>query len=148
MTTATVARLLDGWAQHMHNLGIATFAPDGIYPATVTAPAIYFGKLVDKPDLAVALNHYGADPDVFTQQHNPLMRVQLRWRGTKDPRTVHAIADAAYDVLHTMTPGPWPGGLRPLWVQRTLVAPIEPDSNSRWMRADSYEIRLNPGATP
>ena len=140
----TVAALLDSLAQRMHEQGVATFAPDAVYPPTVTAPAVYFGQLFDSPDHAVAINHYWTGPDTFTQQHHPLMRVQLRWRGTNDPRVVHALADAGFDALHTLTPGIWPGGLQPLWVQRTIVAPIEPDQNGRWMRADSYEIRLNP----
>ncbi|WFN91479.1 minor capsid protein [Gordonia sihwensis] len=148
MSTPTVTRLLDSLAQYMNDAGVATFAADGIYQPTVTAPAIYFGMLHDKPDTAVAINHYDTDPDVFTHQHNPLMRVQLRWRGDRDPRTVHRIADKGFTALHTLTPGPWPGGLHPAWVQRTIVAPIETDQNGRWMRCDSYEIRLNPGVTP
>ncbi len=146
MTAPTVARVLDALAQHMHDLDVATFQPDGVYAATVTRPAVYFGQLHDKPDTAVSINHYWTDPDTFTVSGSPLMRVQLRWRGDKDPRTVHTLADHAFERLHTQTPGPWPGGLHPQWVQRILVAPIEPDSNGRWMRCDSYEIRLNPGA--
>lgn len=142
----TITSVLDALAQHMHDENVATFSSDGVYAATVTRPAIYFGRLVDSPDRAVAINHYWTDPDWTTHEHHPCMRVQLRWRGDRDPRTVHTLADAGFAALHTLTPGPWPGGLHPLKVQRILVAPIEPDSNGRWMRCDSYEIRLNPGA--
>jgi len=138
--------VLDGLAQHMHAHGIATYAANGVYPATVTAPAVFFGRLAPGPDLAVAVAHYNTDPDIDTTVNNPKIFVQLRWRGGKDPRTVQDAADAAFAVLHTDTPGIWPGGIRPLWMYRTITAPLEADDNDRWMRADSYEIRLNPGA--
>lgn len=147
--TIPVGAVLDSLARHLHDNSVAVYSPAGTYPTASALPVVWFGQLHDAPDLAVAVNHYLTDPNTFTQQHTPTMRFQLRWRGDRNPATVHAHADAAYDVLHTLTPGPWPGGLRPTWVQRLIVAPIEPDTSGRWQRCDSYEIQLNPiGATP
>lgn len=144
MTGPTVEQVGEALARHLHDAGAAIYNPDATYPATTTAPAVFFGQLYDAPGLAVAVNHYYSHPDPMIQQGSPRMRFQLRWRGDRDPRTVHRIADAAYDVLHTLTPGSWPGGVRTLWCVRQIVAPIEPDENGRWERADSYEIQLNP----
>lgn len=149
MPGPTVEQVLDSLAQHLHDLGVATFAPDGVYPATVTAPAVYFAQLYKAPDPAVAIAHYYSDPDVMLGG-SPRMRFQLRWRGDRTPQTVNRYADRAYAALHTLTPGSWPGGVRIQWCVRQIVAPLEPDENGRWERADSYEIQLNPitiGAT-
>lgn len=145
-TTSAVAASL---AQHLHNLGLATYSPTGAYPGTPTHPAVFFGRLADRPDRAVAITHYNTDPEYDTHIGSPLMRFQLRWRGNGDPRTVWGFADAAAQALRTKTPATWPGGVHVLTCWRSITAPIEADSNERWMRADSYEIRLNPiGAQP
>ncbi|GAA3963069.1 minor capsid protein [Gordonia caeni] len=143
MRAPAVNDLLDSCARHLDERGVATYSLSGVYSAP-TAPAVFFGQLYDQPDRAVAINHYLTVPDPITHLGNPSMRFQLRWRGDKNPTTVHQLADAAFGVLHTLTPGSWPGGLRFLWVQRLIVAPIEPDASGRWERCDSYEIQLNP----
>ncbi|MGB3707600.1 minor capsid protein [Gordonia sp. (in: high G+C Gram-positive bacteria)] len=144
MAGPTVERVIDSLSQHLHDLGVATFTPDSVYPSTVTAPAVYVGHLYPSPDTAVSINHYFTDSDIATQRSSPRMRFQLRWRGDQNPRTVHKLADDAYALLHTLTPGSWPGGVRILWCVRQIVAPIEADETGRWERADSYEIQLNP----
>ncbi|UQE74193.1 minor capsid protein [Gordonia sp. PP30] len=140
----TITDVLDALARRLTEAGVAAYSPDGAYPTTPAAPPVFFGQLYPTPDLQVAISHYWTDPNPMTQRGNPTVRVQLRWRGDKNPTTVHSLADAAYAALHTMTPGLWPGGVRILWCSRQLVAPIEPDANGRWERADSYEIQCNP----
>ncbi|WP_353107862.1 minor capsid protein [Gordonia sp. (in: high G+C Gram-positive bacteria)] len=143
MPAPTAAQVSDAIAARLHERGVATFTPDGVYPATVTQPAVYLGELFASPDPAVAINHYYTDGDPMLVS-NPLMRFELMWRGDRDPKTVHRLADAGHDVLHTLTPGSWPGGVRLLWCVRQIVTPIETDESGRWMRGDSYEIQLNP----
>lgn len=140
--------VLDALAWHLDQAGVATYVPSGKYPANPAKPAIFHGQfLTDAPDRALTINLYNTDPDIFTVSSTPLMYVQLRWRGTKDPRTVQTMAFEGFKTLHTLTPGYWSGGVAPLSVLRTIDGPIDPDANGRWTKPDSYAIRLNPGET-
>lgn len=149
MSAPTVTKVGDALAQHLHNLGLVTYNATGAYTAP-TKPAVFFGRLADQPNRAVAISHYNTDPEYDTHIGSPLMRFQLRWRAVGlDPRVVQNDADAAMLALRTKTPVTWPGNVHVLTCWRSITAPIETDSNERWMRADSYEIRLNPiGAQP
>jgi hypothetical protein len=132
---------------HMHDNDCAVYRESGLYTKAETKPAVFFGKLRDGaniPDLAVAITLYNTDPDVFTVQTNPLVFLQLRFRGTTDDRVVIDWAHQAFELLHTLTPGRWPGNVSPLSVTRTIDGLPEPDANSRWTKADSYAVRLNP----
>lgn len=145
MSAPTVAKVGDAIALRLQALGLVAYSPAGAYPASPSSPAVFFGRLAEKPDLAVAIAHYNTDPEYDTHIGSPLMRFQLRWRTPKgDPRPVGNLADAAAIALRTKTPATWPGGVRVLTCWRSITAQIETDSNERWMRADSYEIRLNP----
>ncbi len=150
MSAPTVTQVAAALAQHLHNHGAVTYSPTGVYtPNHSGPPAVFFGKLADQPARAVAICHYLTDPEYFAQTSTPLMRFQLRFRGGKDPRTVQDDADHVQSLLTIKTPATWPGGVTVLTAWRSITAPIETDSNERWMRADSYEIRLNPiGAQP
>lgn len=149
MTAPTITKVADSLAQRLHTLGLATYSATGAYTGTLTKPAVFIGRLPDTPDRAVAIAHYNTAPEYETHIGNPLMRFQLCWRAGLDPRTVQNDADAAMLALHTKTPVIWPGNVHVLSVWRSITAPIDIDDNRRWMRADSYEIRLNPiGASP
>lgn len=139
-------QVMEAFATYLGNSPLCTYSPNGNYPANPSKVAIYHGVYpVTSPDRAVTINLYNTDPDLFTVAANPLMYVQLRWRGTKDPRTVLNMAHEGFQLLHSLTPGPWPGGVAPLSVLRTIDGPSDPDSNGRWTKPDSYAIRLNPG---
>ncbi len=132
-------------AQHLHDLGLALFA--NAYPASPDKPTVWFGVLPSKPDAAVAVNVYNRDPDPDTTEGNPLVMVQLLWRAAgAQKHPVERLAHAAFEQLHNpKTPAVWPGGLRTLSVVRHITAPAAQDSNGRWTKADSYQIRLTPG---
>lgn len=145
MTIRTSA-VLRSLAQHMHDLELGAYGSAEVLRAHPTRPAIILGHLPESPVLAVAINLYGRDPDIDTVTTNPLMRVQLAWRSdTEKMLDAVDLADQASELLHSDTPGVWPGGVRPLWMYRTISAPADRDDNDRWIKADSYEIRLNPG---
>lgn len=136
------AVLLAQIGQHLHNTGLATYSATGIYPANPPKPAVFYGMLPDTPTPAVAVNIYGVDPDPHTVQHNPRIFVQFRWRAT-DYLVAHQLADDAFERLHNLAPADW-AGLSVEWATRNITAPPDQDSNGRWSRADSYEIRCNP----
>ena len=137
--------VLDALAQHMADLGIAVYNPSGIYSGTPALPAIYFGPFpTTGPDRAVTLNHYGSDPDIFTVDTTPEMYVQIRWRGTKDPRVVHRDAWDTFTALHN-TSGSWPGGVDVRCITRHIDGPLDADTNGRFIKPDSYTVALQPG---
>ena len=77
--------LLEALAQHLTNLGLARYAPNGIYVGE-GLPAIFFGQLPDKPDTAILLNSY--NDDRTRDAATPDYYVQLRFRTAgRDPRT-------------------------------------------------------------
>lgn len=143
--TIAPAAVLDSLARHMADLGIATYQSSGIYTGTLTTPAIYFGAMpTSGPDRAVTLNHYGSDPDYWTTDTTPTIYVQIRWRGTKDPRVVHSDAWNAFQALHD-TSGVWPGGVDVRIITRHIDGPLDADTNGRLTKPDSYTLALQPG---
>lgn len=145
MSANDIGAVLKALAQVMHDKGVATYSPTAPYvESDLRSPAVVFGELNPSPVWAVALCHYGTDPDVDTVEGSPLHRVTLAWRSPKtDPISgVYADAKRGFDALHTLTPGPWPGGVDPQWMLRTISGQAERD-NGRWIVPDSYDIRLN-----
>ncbi|MFF0860899.1 minor capsid protein [Nonomuraea sp. NPDC003560] len=109
-------------------------------PYTAAETAITLGRLPISPDRAIALAAYGvdqfADDPVNT---DGTQGVQLRIRGTTDPRVVDDIADACFDALQ--------GWQNPaagiLLCTRRINAPMGVDGNQRWERADSYHLLVH-----
>ncbi|MEU4332330.1 minor capsid protein [Nonomuraea dietziae] len=130
--------ILTAIAEHLHAQGVAVWKPAGGYISTDTA--ITFGRLPSTPDRAIALAAYGvdqfADDPVNT---DGTQGVQLRLRGTTDPRVVDDIADRAFDALQ--------GWQNPaagiLLCTRRINAPMGVDGNQRWERADSYHLLVH-----
>ena len=139
--------LLEALAQHLTNLGLARYAPNGIYVGE-GLPAIFFGQLPDKPDTAILLNAYNDDRS--RDQGNPDYYVQLKFRAAgRDPRTVERLGDSVFraldDRLHERSNTVW-AGVNILSCIRHIPGPIAPDVNNRYTRPDSYTITTNPGA--
>lgn len=141
--------LLEALAQHLTNLGLARYAPNGIYVGE-GLPAIFFGQLPDKPDTAILLNSY--NDDRTRDAATPDYYVQLRFRAAgRDLRTVNRLADSVFraldDRLHERSNTVW-AGVNILSCIRHIAGPIAPDVNNRYTRPDSYTITTNPGAKP
>lgn len=140
-----LSAVLRSLAQHMNDGGVAIYSATGGYDDDIVLPGVVFGELPMNPGNCVAINFYGIDPDVWTVETNPLVRVQLAWRAdSTNPLAALDFAEDGFEFLHSMTPGPWPGGVRPLWMQRT-ISNLAERANDRQIKADSYDIRLNPG---
>lgn len=141
--TIRLADVMRSLGQHMEDVGVAVYNAD--YTET-NLPAVVFGELSTEPANAVAVNYYGTNPDIFTVATTPRIRVSIAWRSNSEsPLVCIDMADNGFDKLHTLTPGPWPGGVHPIWMLRTISNQPEPDGNGRWIKADSYDIQLNPG---
>ena len=144
MTTARApdtTDLEDALAQHLADLGLARYEPNGVYSAT-GLPAVFFGAMPDKPDTALVINTYNDDRS--RDDHNPDIYIQIRGRSAgRDPRAVDRLMDGLFDALHDTSHAQW-GDVRVLLCRRTVRAPRDPDANGRWTRPDSYLITVNP----
>ncbi|MEU4234184.1 minor capsid protein [Nonomuraea sp. NPDC026600] len=130
--------LLTTIAVHLDAQGVGDWKPAGGYISTDTA--IVFGRLPTTPDRAIALAAYGVDQGADDPVNTDgTQGVQLRLRGTTDPRVVDDIADRAFDSLQGLqVPA---AGI--LLVTRRINAPMGVDSNQRWERADSYNLLVH-----
>ncbi|MER7206340.1 minor capsid protein [Streptosporangium sp. NPDC000239] len=128
--------LLTAIAEQLHAAGAGVWRLNG--PTyTEGETAIVFGRLPTEPDRAIALACYGVDQDADDPVNTDgTIGVQLRIRGTKDPRVVDDIADACFDTLQGWT-APAAGILL---MTRRIQAPMGTDGNGRWERADSYRL--------
>lgn len=88
-------KLMTGLAQLIQAEELAVFTTVGTYPAD--AWAMFIGMTPDQPDKALTLMSYPvADTDLVTV----ITGVQIRLRGTRDPREVENMSDALYDLFH------------------------------------------------
>lgn len=129
--------LLTAVAVRLADAGVATWKPAGTYTSGETA--ITLGRLPTAPDRAVALAAYGADGADDPVNTDGTQGLQLRFRGTTDPRTVDDLADAAFDVLH----GWQQPAVGVLLCTRRISAPMGIDGSQRWERADSYYLLIH-----
>jgi hypothetical protein len=130
--------LLTAIAERLHAAGAGVWKPAGGYLSTDIA--IVFGRLPSTPDRAIALAAYGADQFADDPVNTDgTQAVQARIRGTTDPRSADAIADAVFDALQGWQ-NPQAGILL---CTRRINAPMGVDGNSRWERADSYHLLVN-----
>lgn len=138
-------------AQQAHALGLIHYQETGALPTDLDIPVWVFGGLPETPILACSAIVYNVDVELDgfgtdLQSSNPLVRVQVRFRTPgADLRDIETVSHAFYRAMHSQTPGTWPGGVAPLWCLRTVTTTPELD-NGAWSKADSYEIRYNPGA--
>jgi hypothetical protein len=85
--------LLDGLARHLHNLGLVTFDDTG------TSGDTFIETMPQTPDQAVGLFGYGG-PEMPAHQPYDMPSVQIRVRGTADPRVSRDRLQSIYEQLH------------------------------------------------
>lgn len=129
-------------ATHLTTNGLTRYSPT--YTGT-GLPAVFRGRLPDKPDAAVLINVYNED---YTRDDgSPDLYVQFRFRTPgQDTRTTNALAHSVFQLLHFTTDESnevW-AGVRVLNSRRTIAGPVELDGNNRYSRPDSYRITVNP----
>ncbi|RZD85282.1 minor capsid protein [Streptomyces albidoflavus] len=120
-----MADLLDGLARYLHGLGLVTYDPDGL------TGDLYVETMPPAPDQAVALALYeGAPPQARDDADTP--RLQVRVRGTADPRVSRARCTALYRALHGLAGVELPDGTHlALAAARGTPAPMGTDNAGR-----------------
>lgn len=115
--------LLDGLARYLADVaGVGVYDPSG---AAQTADwSLWPDGLPSTPDRAIALTVYGPGAELpDPSQPWAETRVQVRVRGSADPRESRDKATAVYGALHGLERVVLPGGL---WVQDVTARQGEP----------------------
>jgi hypothetical protein len=98
-----LADLLDGLARHLVAVGLVDYDPDGVTGNT------FMEAMPPTPDEAIVLTLYGGpQPDSRLPYDPP--NLQVRVRGTSDPRISRTLANALYNELQGLGPIQLPDG--------------------------------------
>lgn len=134
-------------ADYLAANGVGEWKESGKY-AKGTAMPIYVGVLPDEAETGIGIQTYADDRT--RDDATPDIYVQIRIRGTKDPRPTGvgpATADKIFALLHDSSNLSLNNRTHVLLCRRSLRAPEERDEAARWTRADSYTFTLNPGGS-
>ncbi|RMB83648.1 minor capsid protein [Streptomyces shenzhenensis] len=134
---------LDGLARYLAGLDLLTYDPDGITGDT------FIETMPPAPDQAVALTLYdGTPPQARDEADTP--RLQVRVRGTADPRVSRARCTALYRALHGIAGVELPDGTHlTLAVARGTPAPMGLDSTGRHEHVVNFDLDVSgPTDTP
>lgn len=131
------SRLLTGLAEHLAAAGVGTWRATGAYTAGETG--IVIRAIPQAPDRIITLAAYPigsarqglADHDAA---------VQIRVRGTADPRVCDDLADTVYELLdgaRRLTLG----GIPIVLVWRQSYTSLGQDTAGRWERSENYYLQ-------
>jgi hypothetical protein len=130
------SRLIAGLAQQLENAGVGTYRATGAYqPGEI---AILDRAIPDKPDRIITLSAYpvgSSMPGLADHQ----TAVQIRVRGTQDPRVCDDLADAVFDVLDGAE-GLDLGGVHVVQMWRQSYTSLGQDQHGRWERSENYYL--------
>lgn len=132
-------------ARFLAKEGIGQWKPDGIYKS-YSPPALYLGVLPDEAAYSIAVNVYSHDT-TDTQRGDttsPEIRIQLRIKGDRSPRTARTIANKIFETLHERTHYQLDNGVAVLRSRRILRYEERGESNLVYYRVDSYSFTVNP----
>jgi hypothetical protein len=141
--------LLDGVAQAIAAAGIAAYATTGLYTSAQTG--IYFSSIPpgaegNPPgtDRALALTAYTAGDDPARPWSQ--IRLQVRTRGTQDPRDVNTLSDQVYDLLQSLGPVTY-ASVSVSQILRVSSLPMGQDANQRWEQSQNFACDCDLPAT-
>lgn len=119
--------IIDAFARYLDGLGLLDYDPTG------QTGNCYAETMPPTPDVAVSLTLYddGTEPDSLLPYDE--VRMQVRARGTTDPRVSRALAGRLRRALHGLGPITLPGGVEVVLVVALQGAPasIGQDDNRR-----------------
>ena len=132
-------------ARFLAKEGIGQWSANGVYKS-YSPPALYLGVLPDEAGYSIAVNVYSHD--ATDTQHSdttsPEIRIQLRIKGDRNPRTAQTIANKIYEAFHERTHYQLDNGTSILRSRRILRYEERNESNLVYYRVDSYAFTVNP----
>ncbi|NAE18080.1 minor capsid protein [Enterococcus hirae] len=143
-----VTTLLTCLAQHLEDAGVGVWSPDGTYARTDLG--IYLKAIPGTTgvrDEGYCLSYYAVSDEATDPGDRATVAiagVQVRSRGTKDPRVVDDMDDTVFDVLHgaqDLLLGSAPG-VPVLLAWRNSHANLGQDESGRWEAVSNYYLHL------
>lgn len=131
--------LLTGLAEYLALEGAGVWEPSGTYD-DFQATAITLAGTITSPDRVIALQAYPLTDDPTLS--DSMIGLQVRCRGTEDPRDVDTIGDTVFDKLHGLW-GADLNGVRLVQALRQSSVPFGRDDNGRWQRVDNYHLTVH-----
>ncbi|MFJ6707027.1 MULTISPECIES: minor capsid protein [unclassified Streptomyces] len=132
-----MADLLDGLARHLADAGLLTYDPAGIAGDT------FAETLPPEPAEAVGLWLYGAGEQDSRNGYDT-RQLQVRVRGTADPRVSRRRAEALYGALHGLAGIELPDGTYlVLSVAQQTPTPLGPDSAGRHEHVVNFRLDVD-----
>lgn len=128
--------LLTGMAEHLDAAGVGTWRCDGSAydPGEI---GITIRGIPQTPDRLIVLAPYVVDSGAFRGLADHQVAVQIRIRGTTDPRTCDETADAVFDALDSLTGVTWQG-IAVVQVWRQSYTSLGTDTTGRWEASHNY----------
>lgn len=133
------SRLLVGLAEHLAANSIGVWRPAGAYTAAETG--ILIRAVPAAPDRIITLATYPLSSTPAVQ--DVLTGVQVRMRGTTDPRVVDDLADSVFDLLDSSGSQTWGAGdgeVSIVDVTRQSAVSLGQDGNGRWEASHNYYV--------
>lgn len=130
--------LLTGMAEHLAAAGAGVWRPDGSAygPDEV---AIVIRSIPQAPDRLITLAPYAVDGTGLRGLADHQAAVQVRIRGTTDPRTCDETADAVFDALDSLAGVTWQG-IAVVQVWRQSYTSLGTDTTGRWEASHNYYL--------
>jgi len=132
--------LMTGFAQLFEDASLGMFDTSGVYPED--AVGIFLGMTPDKPDRALTIMSYPVEDTDLT---NVITGLQLRFRGSRDPRQVEDLSDAVYDLIHNKSHYQV-NGIHVELSWRQSGAWMGQDANQRVERVENYYMHAERAA--
>ena len=129
--------LLTGLAVHLAAAGVGTWRPTGAYTPGETG--ITIRGIPQTPDRLITLAPYPLDGGEHRGMADHDSALQIRVRGTQDPRVCEDLADAVFDLLDScgrLTLG----GIPVVDMWRQSYTSLGADGNGRWERSENYYL--------
>lgn len=133
--------LAEEFALYLESLGLVTYDPTGITGDT------FLEVMPPSPDEVVVLTEYaGRVPDVRLPYDSP--GLQVRVRGTRDPRTGREKISAIYDALHGLSGVTLPNGTKLVaCLAKASPHPMGRDANGRHEYTLSFDLEIRHSTT-
>lgn len=130
--------LMAGLAGFLAGHGVGTYRSTGVYAAGEVA--IVYDVVPATPDQVVVVTPYaGFDSPTLSDSE---ISLQIRVRGTKDPRTAYELDDKAFDAMQNL-PRTVLGGVTVVAAWRTSGAYLGVDGNARHERTSNYRLLVH-----
>lgn len=129
------SRVLTGCAEHLDAANVGDWTPSGVY--TANQVGILLRAIPTGPDRIITLAPYVvASPPGMADY---TMGLQIRCRGTQDPRVVGDLDDACFDLLDSAYGLTW-GGVPIVQIYRQSFTSLGQDTSGRWETSSNYYV--------